>query len=160
MLVRLGLERRLELREEELVAHKEMREVGEARVRTVVEEVPGRLVVEAYREEVEVEHVPVGEVVRERVQPWEEGNVLVVPVYEEQIVAVKRLVLREQLRIRRVANTRHQLFEETLRRERIAVEDPNNTGLVHEQYPADADRAEEEHHEGGLLGTLVRKALQ
>jgi uncharacterized protein (TIGR02271 family) len=133
-------ERTLELREEQLIPHKEMREVGEVRIRTVVEEMPGRLEVEALREEVEVEHVPVGRVVSERVPPWEEDDVLYVPVYEEQLVMVKRLLLREHLKIRRVATTETQLFEDTLRRERVVVEDPGNTGLVHERFPTDTDR--------------------
>ena len=133
-------ERTLELREEQLIPHKEMREVGEVRIRTVVEEIPGRLEVEALREEVEVEHVPVGRVVSERVPPWEEDDVLYVPVYEEQLVMVKRLLLREHLKIRRVATTETQLFEDTLRRERVVVEDPGNTGLVHERFPIDTDR--------------------
>ena len=56
-------ERTVELREEELVPQKELREVGQVTVRTEVEEFPGRLEVDAFREEVEVEHVPVGQVV-------------------------------------------------------------------------------------------------
>jgi uncharacterized protein (TIGR02271 family) len=156
----------LELREEELVARKDLRELGEIRVRTQVEELPGRLEVEALREEVEVEHVPVGQVVSERVSPWEENGTLVVPVYEEQLVVVKRLVLREQLRVRRVGTTERRLIEDTLRRERLVIEDPNNTGLVHEQYPAAAEHDERpkeetrEREEGGFLGQLVRKAFQ
>ena len=54
------LERTIELREEQLVPQKELRELGEVLVRTQVEEAPGRLEVEAYREEVEVEHEPAG----------------------------------------------------------------------------------------------------
>jgi uncharacterized protein (TIGR02271 family) len=161
-------ERTLELREEQLVARKDLREVGEVRVRTTVEEVPARLEVEASREEVEVEHVPVGEFVTERMTPWEEDGVLVVPVYEEQLMVVKRLMLREHLRIRRVGTTERRLFEETLRRERLVIEDPTNSHLVHERYQTDDDaekrgdeRREDDHgkDEGGLLGNLVRKAL-
>src|SRR5205823_2361508 len=88
-------EQTVELKEEVLVPHKELREVGQAQIRTQVEEVPGRLEVEAYREEVNIEHVPVGRVVSERVAPWEEDGVLVVPVYEEQLVVTERLLLRE-----------------------------------------------------------------
>ncbi|MBV9545000.1 MAG: DUF2382 domain-containing protein, partial [Chloroflexi bacterium] len=58
-------ERTLELREEELVAHKELRELGEVVIRTQVDEVPGRLEVEALREEVEIEREAVGEFVNE-----------------------------------------------------------------------------------------------
>src|SRR5947207_4892277 len=128
-------ERTLELREEELIVQRQMRDVGEAHIRTRVEEVPARLEVEANAEEVEVEHVPVGQVVSQRVEPYEEGDVLVVPVYEEQLVVVKRLLLREQLRIRRVGTRESRLFEDTVRRERLVIEDANNTGLVHELYP-------------------------
>jgi uncharacterized protein (TIGR02271 family) len=130
-----AFEQTVELLEEELVGEKEMRDVGEIRVRTVVEEVPGRLEIEAAREEIHVEHVPVGEAVSERVEPWEEDGALIVPVYEEQLVVTKRLVLKEHLRIRRVAVTETELFEDRLQRERLIIEDPNETGLVRELYP-------------------------
>jgi len=159
-------ERTLELREEQLVARKDLREVGEITVRTVVEEVPGRLEVEAQREEVEIEHVPQGHIVTERVGPYEEDGVLVVPVYEEQLVVVKRLVLKEHLRVRRVSSVEHQLFEDTLRRDRLVIEDPNNTQLVHEQYATlDGDHADHdggeraEHEDSNPLGQLMRKVL-
>jgi uncharacterized protein (TIGR02271 family) len=158
-------DRTLELREEELLVRREMREVGEAEIRTRVEEVPARLEVEAYAEEVEVEHVPVGEIVSQRRDPYEDGDVLVVPVYEEQLVVTKRLVLREQLRIRRVRTTQRQLFEDTLRREHADIGDPANTGLVHERYPtgrAEGEQVGDEadgREEGGLVN-LVRRALQ
>src|ERR687886_2423176 len=76
----------IELRQEELVPHTEMQEVGEARIRTWIQEVPARLEVDAYTEEVEVEHVPIGQVVTARSDPYEDGDALVVPVYEEQLV--------------------------------------------------------------------------
>ena len=164
---------RIELREEVLVPRKETREVGEIVVRTEIEEVPGRLEVEAVHEEIEVEHVPVGEVVQERRSPWEDGDTPVVPVYEEQLVVSKRLVLKEQIRIRRTSATETRLFEERLRRERLVVED-NGLDVVRERYPADGEnhapaayerhkgdgRPREGEGEGGFLEGLVRKALQ
>ena len=165
-------EQTLELREEELVAHKELREIGEIAVHTEVDEVPGRLEVDAYREEVEVQHEPVGQAVSEREEPREEDGVLVVPVYEEQLVVTRRLVLRERLRIRRVRTTERQLFQETLRRDRLVVEDPRHTGLVREVYPTGdptevdetgpehGEGRDQEHSHGGILDTLVRKALE
>ena len=71
----------------------------------------------------------------------------------------------EQLRVRRVTCTEHQLFEDTLRRDQLVIEDPSNTGLVHEQYPTDAtpSKAQEEdaHPEGGnMLEKVVRKVLE
>ncbi|HEY8741862.1 MAG TPA: DUF2382 domain-containing protein, partial [Chloroflexota bacterium] len=102
--------------------------------------------------------------------PWDDDGILVVPVYEEQLVVVKRLVMREQLRIRRVETSETRLFEETLRRERVVVDDPQQTGLVHEYYAGSDDQAQpegevvaatsdEDAAEGGFLGNLVRRAL-
>ena len=161
----------LELREEQLVAHKELRDLGEIEVRTEIDEVPGRLEVEAYREEVLVEHEIVGQVVTEREKPWEETDgVLVIPIYEEQLVVTKRLVLRERLRVRRIGTTERQLFQDVLRRERLVVDDPQRTGLLHEQYPISApdsgqdvpelNGSERAEPESGFLGNLVRKALE
>jgi len=160
--------RTLELREEQLVAHKSLLDVGEIQVRTEVEDVPGRLEVDAYREEVVVEHEAVGEVVSERDKPWEEDGVLVIPIYEEQLVVSKRLVLRERIHVRRVGVTERQLFQDTLRREKLVVDDPQHTGLVRERYPVDAaDGPRDETIDGsedaksdGFLGHLVRKALE
>ena len=147
--------RTIKLRQEELVAHKEMRHMGDIEVRTEVEEVPGRIEVEALREEIEVEHVPVGRVVAQREAPYHDGEVLIVPVYEEQLVVSKRLVLREELRMERLPSTELQVFEETLRRERLVVEDADHTGAVHERYPTE----DPERHEG-FLENLRRKVMQ
>jgi uncharacterized protein (TIGR02271 family) len=163
--------RTLELREEQLVAHKELRDLGEIAVRTEIDEVPGRLEVDAYHEEVLVERETVGQVVSEREKPWEEEDgVLVIPIHEEQLVVTKRLVLRERMRVRRIGATERQLFQDVLRRERLVVDDPQRTGLVREQYPAsapdkgdeveDLDGSERGERESGFLGHLVRKALE
>lgn len=129
----------VELRAEELVAHKDLRDLGVVEIQTVVDEVPARLEVDAYREEIEIEHVPVGLPAQERVAPWEEDGVLVVPVYEEQLVLVKRLVVREHLRIRRVETRERRLFEDRVRRERLIVDAPDGQDVVHERYPTDIE---------------------
>jgi len=160
----------IELKEEQLVARKRLVEAGEVVIHTEIDEVPGRLEVEAFHEEIEVEHVPVGKVVTERIAPWEEDGELVVPIYEEQLVVVKRLVLKEQVRVRRVRALETQLFEDTLRKERLVVEEPAEPHAVRERYSAEAadelasieDRRSDrdQSDEGGLLSHLVRKALQ
>ncbi|MBV8720424.1 MAG: DUF2382 domain-containing protein [Chloroflexi bacterium] len=166
-----GEERIIELREEQLVANKQLRDLGEVIVRTETDTVPARLEVEALREEVEVVHEPVGDAVAERQDPWEEDGVLVVPIYEEQLVVSKRLVLRERLRVRRVRTTERQLFEDSVRRERLVVEDPQQTRLVHEMYPTEdaysgdsAQRSDDDSTtddaDGNFLTKLVTKALE
>lgn len=169
----------IQLHEEQLVAHKEAREVGSVDVRIRVEQVPARLEVDAYQEEVEVEHVPVGKVVSDRAQPWEEDGALIIPIYEEQLVVVKRLVLREQLKVRRVRTTQRHLFEDTLQREVLDVDRTAPADVVHERYNSDLadhhpahsaaqDREGSTEHpheqgqeqeEGGFLHNLGRKVF-
>jgi uncharacterized protein (TIGR02271 family) len=160
----------MELREERLVAHKELEEAGRIHVQKVVEEVPRRLEVDAYYEEVDVEHVPIGRIVQEQAPPREEDGVYIMPVYEEQLVVVKRLLLKEEIRIRRRGATERRLFEETVRRERLAIDDPDHTGRVREHYATerpdgevvagDVPPAEAEPEQPGFLESLGRKVFQ
>ena len=162
----------IELREEQLVANKEPRDAGEIIVRTEVDTVPAQVEVDALREEVEVEHEPSGEVVSKRDEPREEDGTLIIPVYEEQLVVTKRLILRERLRVRRVGTTERRLFQDTVRRERLVVEDPQQTTRVHETYrtnePASSDGSPspaehgnpEDASDGGFLTKLVTRALE
>jgi uncharacterized protein DUF2382 len=96
---------------------------------------------------------------------------MVVPIYEEQLVVSKRVVLRDRLGVRRVRTTQRQLFEDTVRRERLVVEDAHQSGMVHEIYPAgEGDSAEGapgpkhdetiESADGNFLTKLVTKALE
>lgn len=82
-----------------------------------------------------VERVPVGRVVDAPSQPWHEGHTLVVPVYEEQLVLQKRLVLKEEVRITRTRQEQTHRQQVELRQEHVNVEklqqdgtgDPLNT---------------------------------
>ena len=75
-----------------------------------------------FREEVEVVRVPVGRQVEAPVPAREEGDTLIVPVLEEVLVVEKRLVLVEELHVRRrrVEERRPQSF--TLRKEEVVAE--------------------------------------
>ncbi len=148
----------MELREEELTARTETVPAGTVRVRRDVEAVPAHLEVEALRDEVQLERVPIGEEVSERVEPWDDEGVTVIPVYEEQLVVVKRLVLKEHVRVRHVQRRETRLVEDTVLRERVVVEDPDDTGQVREIYPTDRE-PEDEKPSGNLLERAMRKAL-
>jgi uncharacterized protein (TIGR02271 family) len=123
--------RTLPIYEEQLRVDKQGHEIGEIVIRKVIEEVPTQAEVDAIHEELDVEHVSVDEVVTQRREPWREGNVLVVPVYEEQMIVVRQLVMREQLRITLNQVTEKHVLADTLKREHVTVEDPDQTGRVH-----------------------------
>ena len=113
------------LAEEAVSVSKREVETGRVRVAltTETQTVIAREVLRGRR--VEIERVPVGRTLAEGEAPprsREEGDTLVVPVVEEVAVVVKRLVLREELRLRFVHT--EAPFEQAVavRRQRATVE--------------------------------------
>ena len=113
------------LAEEAVSVSKREVETGRVQVAltTETETVVAREVLRGRR--VEVERVPVGRALAEGEAPprsREEGDTLVVPLVEEVAVVAKRLVLREEVRVRFVAT--EAPFEEAVevRRQPAAVE--------------------------------------
>ena len=74
-----------------------------------------------FREEVTVERVPVNQYVDQPPQVRHEGGVMIIPVVREQLVMQKRLVLVEELRVRKQIVETHQPQSVTLRREDVDV---------------------------------------
>ena len=81
-------------------------------------------------EDVIIERVPVGAIVKEAPPPRQEGDTLVIPLVEEEIFVKRRLVVREEIRITRKPGTRRHQERLTLRaedavvrREKVADED-------------------------------------
>ena len=112
------------LLEERLVVGRREVETGRVRVHltTTTEDAAVR---EVLREErVEVERVPIGREVATApaVREEEDGAVLVVPVLEEVLVVERRLVLKEELWIRRVSTSRTSEKTVPLRRQTATVE--------------------------------------
>ena len=91
----------LPLVEENLTIHKRTVETGVVRVRTVVQEREELARADLYRHAVSVERVPINREIDTVPAPWEEGDLLVIPVVEEVVVIEKRLILREEIRVQR-----------------------------------------------------------
>jgi stress response protein YsnF len=111
--------------EERLRVSKREVETGQVHVAlsTEIEQVVARETLKGHR--VEVERVPVGRVLAEGEAPprtREEGNTLVIPVVEETAVVVKRLVVREEVRLRFLPTEAAFEQEVALRRQRATVE--------------------------------------
>ena len=95
-----GVEEILFLAEERLLVGKRIVETGRVRVSTTTETAE-ELVRETLRtRRAEVERVPLGHEVEVAPQIRQEGDVLVVPVVEEILVVERRLVLKEEIRLR------------------------------------------------------------
>ena len=73
-------------------------------------------------QELSAERVPVNRMVAEMPSIREEGDVLVIPVCEEVLVTERRLILKEEVRIRRAQQLRPVQQTVRLRREEVAIE--------------------------------------
>jgi stress response protein YsnF len=113
---------RIELVEERVRLDKELRDVGGVRVTTHTELATETVVDTLQEMAVEVEHVPVGRFVDAAEEPRVEGDVTVVPVYEERLVVEKRLYLVEEVHLRRVTRAREVEVPVEIRRQVAQVE--------------------------------------
>ncbi|WP_262271539.1 YsnF/AvaK domain-containing protein [Microvirga yunnanensis] len=95
---------------------------GHVRVRTVTDAVEELAHASVQREDVEVTRVPIDRVVETVPEIRTDGDVTIVPVLEEVLVVEKRLVLKEELHIRRRAKTETVEVPVTLRKQRAIVE--------------------------------------
>ena len=76
---------------------------------------------ELTQERVEVERVPVGRVVESVPPVREEGDTTILSVVVEEVVVQRRLVLKEEVRLRRVKTTEHHRETVTLREQEATV---------------------------------------
>lgn len=118
-----GNEWRIPLVEERLKVTTRPIEAGTVRVQKRVEEVEESLTVPVVHDDVEVQRVAVNKPLNAPAQPRQEGDWLVVPVMKEVLVVEKRLMLVEEVRIRRRQVTEQQEVKDTVRRERLDIED-------------------------------------
>jgi uncharacterized protein (TIGR02271 family) len=111
----------LPLLEERLRIRKRVRQTGRVRVAVTTAEQTRRVEETLLHRLVEVERVPVGRAVAEAPPVREEGDTLVIPVVEEVLVVERRLVLREEVRVRLSTERRREVSEVLLRRQDVAV---------------------------------------
>jgi len=109
------------LREELKVSKREV-ETGRVVVHKTVSERDENVEMLLRRTDVSVERVPVGRTVTEAPASREEGDVLIIPVLEEVLVVEKRLVLKEELHIRKATTERTAHEVVTLRTESVKIE--------------------------------------
>lgn len=73
-------------------------------------------------QDVEIERVPINQIAQAITGNREDGDTLIIPIYEEVVVVEKRLMLKEELHIHRRQRTTDWNEQITLRREEIDVE--------------------------------------
>jgi stress response protein YsnF len=105
-------------------AHLEKREVttGKVRVHTRVDVVQETVRASLEEEIVEVTRVPINREIDHAPEVRTENGVTIIPVVEEVLVVEKRLVLKEELHIRRNVRTEDVEIPVELRKQRAEVE--------------------------------------
>jgi uncharacterized protein (TIGR02271 family) len=72
-------------------------------------------------ERVEVERVPMGQVVAKVPEIRTEGDITIIPVVEETVVLHRQLVLKEEVRIRRIRETQNYQERVILRQQEAVI---------------------------------------
>ena len=124
-----GNELRIPIVEERLVPAKRQVDLGELRVHKYVDTVEETVRESVARDDLVVERVPVNRPLDAPLQPRVEGEWLIVPIMEEVLVVQKRLMLTEEVRIRRRQVTEEQEVREPVRHERVELEDATTFGI-------------------------------
>ncbi|MDB5233139.1 MAG: hypothetical protein JWR44_132 [Hymenobacter sp.] len=108
----------------EEVAHieKEIVETGRVVVRKTVHSETQTLNVPTKSEHVSVEHVPVNRYVDVPPPVRHEGDTMIIPVFREEVVVTTRILLVEEVHVRKQVTTTNTAHEVELRREAISAE--------------------------------------
>ena len=116
-----GGELKIPLHGEEIVVSRFKRESAVVRVATVTRNREQQVDAELTRERIEIERVPLGHVVDAMPPVREEGDVIIMPVVEEILVVERKLVLKEEVRIRRIRSIEQHHETITLREQEAVI---------------------------------------
>jgi len=128
--------------EEELVAQRREVKTGSVRVQKEVDQSVKRVESTVMHDDVQVRHVPVNRVISETPKIRQEGDTIIVPVVEEELVITKRLVLKEEVHLVRRHSKQRVAQDVTLERERAVVERLDADGRVISRGSRDSSRNE------------------
>lgn len=106
---------------EEIAVGKRVIESGKVRISKRISEHEELVDVPLFREEVRVERVPVNLFVEALPTVRQEGDTMIIPVVEERIVIQKKLLLVEELRVRKEVVEHHQPQTVNVRKEEVEI---------------------------------------
>ena len=106
---------------EEIAVGKKVVESGKVRISKRISEREELVDVPLFREEVRVERVPMNLFVETAPPVRQEGDTMIIPVVEEQIVIQKKLLLVEELRVRKEIVEHHEPQAVKVRKEEVEI---------------------------------------
>ena len=106
---------------EEIAVSKQVVETGRVQVARVTHEREQLIDELLTHETVEIDRTPIGRQVNAMPAIREEGDTVVIPIVEEVLVIERRLLLKEEVRVRRVRSTERHQESVTLRHHEAVV---------------------------------------
>jgi uncharacterized protein (TIGR02271 family) len=108
--------------EERVFVTKREVETGRLRIQVSVEERQESVPVDLSHEEIEIERIPVNKAVTQLPSVRLEGSTTIIPVVEEVVVVEKRLVVVEEIHVRRKSAMETRHIPVTLKSEQIHID--------------------------------------
>jgi uncharacterized protein (TIGR02271 family) len=118
-----GNELHIPLTKERLKVAKKETESGEVRLHKTVVEVEETIQVPLTHDEIQIERRPINQPASEPVEPFYEGDVLIIPIMKEVLVVQKQLIVTEEVRVSRRPVTEQQEVRDRVHQERIDLEE-------------------------------------
>ena len=109
------------LHAEEVAISRRRIDTAEIRVATVTHEVSKVVREEFIRETVQIERTPIGRIVDTAPEVRQDGDVTIIPVIEEVVVVQRKLLLTEEIRVRRARTAAEHVETVTLRQQDVEV---------------------------------------
>jgi uncharacterized protein (TIGR02271 family) len=107
--------------QEEAVINKRVVETGKVTISKKISEHEEIVDVPLFQEKVDVERVPINQVVQERPAVRQDGETMIIPVVQEQVFYQKRLMLVEELHVRKQVVETHHPQKITLVKEEVEI---------------------------------------
>ncbi len=120
---------------EEISVGKKVVESGKVRISKRISEHEELVDVPLFREEVRIERVPVNVFVEAPPPVRREGDTMIIPVVEEQIVIQKKLLLVEELRVRKEIVEHHEPQKVNVRKEEVEIKRMAKSGKTGGRVP-------------------------
>ena len=116
-------ELRIPLAEERLRVATQSVELGNVHIQKLVEQTLEKLQVSVTHDEMEVKHVALNQQVSAPMESRQEGEWLIIPIMKEMLVVEKRLMVVEEVHIRRKQVPEQQEVQGEVRQERLNIQD-------------------------------------
>ena len=120
---------------ESLQVDKHWAEAGVLELRKKVTSRSETLPVDLTHDELDIERVPVNRALRsgQEAGPRQEGDTLIIPIIEEEIVVTKRQVVREEVHIRKRQVVTQQQVSDTIRSENLDIKTTGGIQVLGDQ---------------------------